>query len=100
MNLVLNAVQATCRGPAHPPVVRIATAGRNSEVSMTVDDAGPGIAADAMPRLFEPYFTTKANGLGVGLSISRSIVESHGGSIAAANIPNGGARFTVILPTD
>ena len=87
MNLVLNAVQATRGGPVHPPVVRIATAGANSEVSITVDDAGPGIAADAMPRLFEPYFTTKANGLGMGLSISRSIVESHGGSIAAANIP-------------
>jgi C4-dicarboxylate-specific signal transduction histidine kinase len=100
MNLVLNAVQATRGGPVHPPVVRIATAGADSVVSITVDDAGPGIAADAMPRLFEPYFTTKANGLGVGLSISRSIVESHGGSIAAANIPAGGARFTVILPTD
>ena len=100
MNLVLNAVQATREGPVHPPVVRIATAGADSVVSITVDDAGPGIAADAMPRLFEPYFTTKANGLGMGLSISRSIVESHGGSIAAANIPHGGARFTVILPTD
>ena len=100
MNLVLNAVQATRGGPVHPPVVRIATAGTNSEVSITVDDAGAGITADAMPRLFEPYFTTKANGLGMGLSISRSIVESHGGSIAAANIPHGGARFTVILPTD
>jgi len=100
MNLVINAVQATRGGPVHPPVVRIATAGADSVVSITVDDAGPGIAADAMPRLFEPYFTTKANGLGMGLSISRSIVESHGGSIAAANIPAGGARFTVILPTD
>ena len=100
MNLVLNAVQATRGGPVHPPVVRIATAGANSVVSITVDDAGPGIAADAMPRLFEPYFTTKANGLGMGLSISRSIVECHGGSIAAANIPAGGARFTVHLPTD
>ena len=100
MNLVLNAVQATRGGPVHPPVVRIATAAANNQVSITVDDAGPGIPADALPRLFEPYFTTKANGLGMGLSISRSIVECHGGSIAAANIPAGGARFTVRLPTD
>jgi signal transduction histidine kinase len=100
MNLVLNAVQATRTRPATPPVVRIATEGANRHVSITVDDAGPGIPAEVMPRLFEPYFTTKADGLGVGLSISRSIVESHGGSIAAANVPHGGARFTVILPTD
>lgn len=100
MNLVLNAVQATRSHPVDPPVVRIATAAANNQVSITVDDAGPGIPADALPRLFEPYFTTKANGLGAGLSISRSIVESHGGSIAAANVPHGGARFTVILPTD
>ena len=100
MNLVINAVQATRTGTVQPPVVRIVTAGANSHVSISVDDAGPGIAADVMPRLFEPYFTTKANGLGMGLSISRSIVESHGGSIAAANVPQGGARFTVILPSD
>ena len=99
MNLVLNAVQATREGTVQPSVVRVVTQGANSHVSISVDDAGPGIAADAMPRLFEPYFTTKANGLGMGLSISRSIVESHGGSIAAANVPQGGARFTVILPT-
>jgi signal transduction histidine kinase len=100
MNLVLNAVQATRSSPVTPPVVRVATAGANNHVSIIVDDAGPGIQADAMPRLFEPYFTTKADGLGMGLSISRSIVESHGGSIAAANVAHGGARFTVILPTD
>jgi C4-dicarboxylate-specific signal transduction histidine kinase len=99
MNLVLNAVQATREGTVQPSVVRVVTQGANSHVSISVDDAGPGIAADAMPRLFEPYFTTKADGLGMGLSISRSIVESHGGSIAAANVPQGGARFTVILPT-
>jgi C4-dicarboxylate-specific signal transduction histidine kinase len=100
MNLVLNAVQATRDGTVQPPVVRVVTQGGNSHVSISVDDAGPGIEADAMARLFEPYFTTKANGLGMGLSISRSIVESHGGSIVAANVPQGGARFTVILPRD
>jgi C4-dicarboxylate-specific signal transduction histidine kinase len=99
MNLVLNAVQATRAGTVQPPVVRVVTTAANSHISMSVDDAGPGIPPDAMPRLFEPYFTTKPNGLGMGLSISRSIVESHGGSIAAANVSEGGARFTVILPT-
>jgi C4-dicarboxylate-specific signal transduction histidine kinase len=100
MNLVLNAVQATRSHPIDPAVVRIATAAANSHVSIIVDDAGPGVAAEAMPRLFEPYFTTKADGLGMGLSISRSIVESHGGSIGFANVSHGGARFTVTLPVD
>jgi two-component system sensor kinase FixL len=99
MNLVLNAVQATGRHPVHPAVVRVATRGSNSHVSVTVDDAGPGIAPEALERLFEPYFTTKEDGFGMGLAISRTIVESHGGSIEAANVPRGGARFTVTLPT-
>jgi two-component system, LuxR family, sensor kinase FixL len=100
MNLVLNAVQATRSHALQPPVVRIATFASENYVSVTVDDEGPGIPSEVLPRLFEPYFTTKVNGLGVGLSISRSIVESHGGSIAASNVPRGGARFTVILPAD
>lgn len=99
MNLVLNAVQATGRHPVHPAVVRVATRGSNRHVSMAVDDAGPGVAPEALERLFEPYFTTKEDGFGMGLAISRSIVESHGGSIDVANVPGGGARFTVTLPT-
>jgi C4-dicarboxylate-specific signal transduction histidine kinase len=98
MNLVLNAVQAT-RGQAHlPPVVRVATAAQRGRVSLIVEDAGSGVGEDALPHLFEPYFTTKEEGLGVGLSISRSIVESHGGRIEVANLPKGGARFSVSLP--
>jgi signal transduction histidine kinase len=79
-------------------IVRVATAGHNGTVSLIVEDTGPGVSQDVLPRLFEPYFTTKADGLGVGLSISRSIVESHGGSIDVANLPKGGARFSVTLP--
>ena len=90
MNLVLNAVQATRSHAAHPPVVRVATVAAEDHASVTVEDAGPGIPADVLPRLFEPHFTTKANGLGVGLSISRSIVESHGGPIAAATFRRAG----------
>ncbi|HET7216827.1 MAG TPA: ATP-binding protein, partial [Vicinamibacterales bacterium] len=81
-----------------PSVVRVATATRERRVLLIVDDTGPGIDEGAMEKLFEPYFTTKKDGLGVGLSISRSIVESHGGSIAVANLPQGGARFSVTLP--
>jgi C4-dicarboxylate-specific signal transduction histidine kinase len=99
MNLVLNAVQATGDHGAHPAVVRVATRGGSREVSVTVDDAGPGIAPEAREHMFEPYFTTKADGFGMGLAISRSIVESHGGSIEAVNVAGGGARFTVTLPT-
>ena len=74
--------------------------GGEEHASVTVEDAGPGIPADVLPRLFEPYSRPRRTASGVGLSISRSIVESHGGSIAASNVPQGGARFTVILPAD
>ena len=98
MNLVLNAIQATRGHALASPIVRVATALQGDSLTVVVDDAGPGVPEDALPRLFEPYFTTKEDGLGVGLSISRSIVQSHGGSIAVTNLPQGGARFSVRLP--
>lgn len=98
MNLVLNGVQAARMRNASPSFVRVAAARRDGRVSLVVEDSGPGIGEDAIDKLFEPYFTTKQDGLGVGLSISQSIVESHGGSIGVANLPQGGARFSVTLP--
>lgn len=97
MNLIVNAVQATRSKGGEPPIVRVKTSVRNSDVALMVEDGGDGVPEDAS-RLFEPYFTTKREGLGVGLSITRSIVESHGGTIEVANLPEGGARFSVILP--
>jgi CheY-like chemotaxis protein len=71
-------------------------------LQMLVQDDGPGIPPEAMPRLFEPFYTTKApgQGTGLGLSVSHAIVEQHGGSIVAENRRDGasGARFTVTLP--
>jgi C4-dicarboxylate-specific signal transduction histidine kinase len=98
MNLIVNAVQATRSRGGAPPMVRVKTSVRNGGVALMVEDGGDGVPEDAVSRLFEPYFTTKQEGLGVGLSITRSIVESHGGSIEVANLPEGGARFSVILP--
>lgn len=62
-------------------------------------DHGPGISETMLERLFEQFFTTKEEGLGMGLAIGRSIVESHGGSIKAENADGGGARFRLRLPT-
>jgi C4-dicarboxylate-specific signal transduction histidine kinase len=100
MNLVLNGIQATRTFHSAHPVVRVSTAKRDDSVVFVVEDAGPGVPDDALPRLFEPYYTTKEDGLGLGLSISRSIVQSHGGAIAVSNLAQGGARFEVTLPFD
>ena len=100
MNLIINAVQATRGHHVGSALVRVSTSRNGSGVVLLVDDTGPGVPEDALPRLFEPYYTTKKDGLGVGLSISRSIVQSHGGSIEVANLPQGGARFVVHFPVD
>ena len=63
-------------------------------------DSGPGIPPESMTRIFDPFFTTKPDGFGVGLSISRSIVEVHGGQLSAANQASGGAEFVVTLPAE
>ncbi len=67
-------------------------------IHASVRDYGIGISEDARERLFEQFFTTKPKGLGMGLAIVRSIVESHGGTIAAENVDGGGARFYFALP--
>jgi signal transduction histidine kinase len=69
-------------------------------VCVAIADRGPGLAPDAVARVFEPYFTTKAHGTGLGLAIVRQTVLDHGGSITAANAPGGGAVFTITLPME
>jgi signal transduction histidine kinase len=94
LNLVLNAVQAT--GPGG--VVTLEAQAARDGVALVVADTGPGIPPDALPRIFDPYFTTKAGGLGLGLTIARRIVEAHGGTLEAESVPGQGARFRVRLP--
>jgi C4-dicarboxylate-specific signal transduction histidine kinase len=80
--------------------VMVSTGAGDGGVHIAVRDHGAGIAADQIGRVFEPFFSTKHEGLGLGLAISRSIVELHGGNITARNRPEGGAEFLVRLPVE
>jgi PAS domain S-box-containing protein len=101
LNLIINAFDAMREVPPSRRKVIIATErdlDRGSRVS--VRDYGTGIPKEAVERLFDHFFTTKNEGLGIGLAIVRSIVESHGGIITAENVDGGGARFQFTIPAD
>jgi two-component system, LuxR family, sensor kinase FixL len=72
--------------------------GEDNMVDMSVSDTGPGMSAEVRAQLFQPFFTTKRHGMGVGLSISRTIIEAHGGEIRVQPNPGGGAVFGFTLP--
>jgi len=98
LNLVMNAIDA-CASASGDRVVRVRTAvATRHETVVSVIDVGPGIGVEAASRLFEPFFTTKKWGLGVGLSIVRSLITAHGGHVWAENVPTGGAAFHFSLP--
>jgi len=94
LNLLLNALDATPNGGK----VLVSVSARENGVRITVDDGGPGIAADMKDRIFTPFFSTKTRGTGLGLAISRGIVEEHRGRIELCNRDGGGARAEVLLP--
>jgi PAS domain S-box-containing protein len=99
LNLILNALEAMRSVDGHSRELRIRSEARHvGDVLVTICDTGPGIAPENLERVFEPFFTTKSSGVGIGLSICRSIVEAHGGSLrAGANQPRG-AMFQFTLP--
>lgn len=95
-NLVLNAVEASPAGAE----VAVTTALRDDEhVEVIIDDLGPGVPPEVRERVFEPYFTTKEGGTGLGLAMVYKVVAEHGGRIEIEDRPGGGGRFRIMLPT-
>ncbi|MEO1543106.1 MAG: ATP-binding protein [Pseudomonadota bacterium] len=98
-NLVRNAVDAM-QGQDGAREIRVELrTDQDQTVEIVVDDTGPGLSPDVAEKLFQPFVTTKAEGMGVGLSVCRNIVEAHGGRIQGAKRAEGGSRFCFTLPT-
>ena len=94
LNLILNGFQAMPEGGE----LTIETSVRNNRMQLSVRDTGVGIKSDDLARIFEPYFTTKANGSGLGLAIARRIIEGHGGTLEVTSRVDNGSQFDIILP--
>ncbi|HET9793771.1 MAG TPA: PAS domain S-box protein [Thermoanaerobaculia bacterium] len=101
LNLVLNGIDAVANEPPERRRIFFGTAraeGEESAVHVWVGDSGPGIPEGELDRIFDPFFTTKQTGMGLGLSVCRTIVTAHGGRISATNDSGRGATFHVVLP--
>ncbi|MFG0305742.1 MAG: two-component regulator propeller domain-containing protein [Phycisphaerales bacterium JB040] len=103
LNLIGNAAEAMASAgsrPDDPPVVVVrGRAAKEGFVEITVEDSGPGFPDDRVAQVFEPFYTTKASGMGLGLCICRTIVTAHGGRIWAENNPDRGASVHILLPS-
>ena len=102
VNLAMNAVQAMAQSEgARRSIIVRAVQPDPETVCCMIEDSGPGIDPEHIPHLFDSFFTTKDTGMGMGLPISRSIIEAHNGHIRADNDSAiGGARFSFALPAD
>jgi two-component system sensor kinase FixL len=99
LNLIMNAMDALAKSSEpRRQVVITARVGPSRYCEVSVSDSGPGIPPNKLAQIFEPFFTDKADGMGIGLSISRTIVEAHGGRLWAENGDDGGATFRFTVP--
>lgn len=99
VNLIINGIQAICQIDSTKRRIRIGIGGdAASGLQFSIHDSGPGIATQDLERVFDSFYTTKAEGMGIGLAVCHAIITAHSGSIEASNHPDGGACFRVSLP--
>lgn len=98
LNLIKNGIEAMRQTPSSQRVLKISAQTSDDQVEISISDRGCGISDEAADRLFEPFYTTKNEGLGVGLNICRSVVEAHHGRLWFAANPDGGSIFHITLP--
>ena len=98
INLIMNSLDALSSISSEERTITFRTALMDSVALISVSDTGPSIPADKLNEIFEPFFTTKQSGIGMGLSIARTIVEAHDGRLWAENRPDGGAVFYIAIP--
>ncbi|MEE3627547.1 ATP-binding protein [Nitrospirillum sp. BR 11752] len=97
-NILLNAHQALVQSDTADRAITVTLRADGDWVTATIDDNGPGIPSGDLERVFESFHSTKSHGMGIGLSVCRSIVQRHGGQLSASSLPAGGARFQIRLP--
>ena len=98
INLILNAFDAVAGSTDGPREVHVTASAGAAQTHIFVRDSGKGITAEAMPRIFDAFYTTKPHGMGMGLAIAKSIVEAHGGHLSASPNPDRGMTFAIKLP--
>jgi signal transduction histidine kinase len=94
LNLLDNAAKASPDGAS----ITLRTRSQGEKVAIEVSDHGRGIDADSLPRIFEPFYTTRPDGTGLGLAIVHKLVRAHQGEIQVRSTPGQGSTFTVLLP--
>jgi len=99
VNLIMNALEAMADTTPHRRWVTVRCEEIEDTIVVSVRDAGTGLLATVDGQLFEPFVTTKTTGMGIGLTIARSIIDAHRGTLEAHNNPEGGATFTLTLPS-
>ena len=98
MNLLMNACEAVEKRESRLRQVRLTTCFEGDMAAVSVADRGPGVSEEEMARLFEPFYTTKQDGMGLGLVICRNIVQAHKGRLTVRKNPDGGLTFTAEFP--